>query len=198
MSSVSHRTKAVVGLGNPGDKYATTRHNAGFWVVDEIARILGIKVNQARAQGLIGAGTHAGQSLILAKPLTYMNLSGRTVRALADEYGLAPEDFLIVCDDLTLDPGTIRLRAKGSAGGHNGLKSVIHSLGTDGFARLRIGVGAVPEGAAGVDYVLSSPGPAERRAIDRAVRMAAEAALTWSEQGPQAAMSQYNRSWADS
>jgi len=188
--------KAIVGLGNPGAKYERTRHNAGFWVVDAISEATGIRLKERRDAGLVGVGTYEGLELLLCKPLTYMNESGRCVKALADRHRIAPCDLLVIYDELALPPGTIRLRAKGSAGGHNGMKSVINSLGTDLFPRLRIGIGSVPAGMAGVDYVLAEPAPAERVMIERAVEMASKAALAWALDGVEAAMSQYNRSWA--
>ena len=188
--------KAIVGLGNPGERYEATRHNAGFWVVDRIAKVTGIRVRELRDHGLVGVGTYEGERLLLCKPLTYMNDSGRCVKAVADRHGLAGADILVICDELALEPGTIRMRPKGSAGGHNGMKSVIHSLGTDLFPRLRIGIGAVPEGVRGAEYVLSAPTPQQREALEQAVAMACQAALCWVKAGVEAAMSQYNRSWA--
>lgn len=187
--------KAIVGLGNPGAKYEKTRHNAGFWVVDAISKATGIRLSERRDGGMVGMGNYEGETLLLCKPLTYMNQSGRCVRALADRHKIAPVDILVIVDELALPPGTIRMRAKGSAGGHNGVRSVINSLGVDHFPRLRIGIGSVPDGMAGVDYVLAAPAPAESEAIQRAVEMASKAALVWALGGVEAAMSQYNRSW---
>lgn len=188
--------KAIVGLGNPGSKYEKTRHNAGFWVIDAIARRLGVAVNRSQAQSLVGAGRWEGEEFLLAKPVTYMNRSGEAVRDLARQYGLSPDAILVVYDDLDLVPGVIRLRAKGRAGSHNGMRSIINYLGTQEFPRLRIGIGPVPEGERGVDYVLAAPGEAERARYDAAVEAAAMAALTWAAHGVEAAMSRYNRSWA--
>ena len=188
--------KAIVGLGNPGTKYERTRHNAGFWVVDAVSKATGIRLSARQDHGVTGLGTFEGASILLCKPQTYMNNSGRCVRALADRYGIAPTDILVIYDELALPPGTIRMRAKGSAGGHNGVKSVINSLGTDHFPRLRIGVGSVPEGMAGVEYVLAAPTPDELEKIEHAVDVASRAALCWVMDGVEAAMSQYNRAWA--
>jgi len=188
--------KAIVGLGNPGPKYERTRHNAGFWVVDRIAARTGAGAFAPRAKSRVAAARWQGQEILLAKPQTYMNDSGAAVRALAEEFGLAPGDILVVYDDLDLVPGVIRLRAKGRPGSHNGMRSIIHYLGTQEFPRLRIGIGPVPGGMTGADYVLSEPDAAEWELLQAAVEAAASAALTWVVQGVEAAMSRFNRSWA--
>lgn len=188
--------KAIVGLGNPGSKYEKTRHNAGFWVVDEIARRLGVAVKSSQAHSLVAKARWQGQELLLVKPVTYMNESGRAVQALMRQHSLTPGEILIVYDDLDLVPGVIRLRAKGRAGSHNGMRSIINYLGTQDFARLRIGIGPVPDGERGVDFVLGTPGQAEWAKLSGAVEAAASAALEWAVRGVEAAMSRYNRSWA--
>ena len=187
--------KAIIGLGNPGPKYQKTRHNAGFWVVDEIARRLGVAVNHAQAKSMVVEARWEGEEILLAKPVTYMNQSGEAVRALPRQYSLAPDEILVVYDDLDLTPGVIRLRAKGRAGSHNGMRSIINYLGTQDFPRLRIGIGPVPEGVRGVDYVLGRPDEAEWALLQAAVEAGALAALTWAAQGVAAAMSRFNRSW---
>lgn len=188
--------KAIVGLGNPGIKYEKTRHNAGFWVIDEIARRLGVAVKSSQAHSLVAKARWAGEDLLLAKPVTYMNESGQAVQAIMRQYALVPSEILVVYDDLDLTPGVIRLRAKGRAGSHNGMRSIINYLGTQEFPRLRIGIGPVPEGERGVDYVLGTPGEAEWSKLAGAVDAAASAALEWAARGVEAAMSRYNRSWA--
>lgn len=191
--------KAIVGLGNPGPEYDKTRHNAGFWVIDEIASRLGARLRGPRAKGtinaLLAAARWQGEELLLAKPQTYMNQSGEAVRAIADEYRLAPSEILIVYDDLDLVPGVIRLRAKGRAGSHNGMRSIINYLGTQDFPRLRLGIGPVPQGVRGVDFVLGVPGADEWAHLRSAVEAGASAALTWAAQGVEAAMSRFNRAW---
>lgn len=187
--------KAVIGLGNPGPKYQRTRHNAGFWVVDAIAALLGVIVDQPVAKSMVASATWEGTEIILAKPLTYMNASGEAVSAIARRYQLSPQEILVVYDDLDLVPGVIRLRAKGRAGSHNGMRSIINYLGTQDFPRLRIGIGPVPHGMRGVDYVLGTPEKTEWAHLQAAVEAAAQAALTWAAQGAEAAMSRFNRAW---
>ena len=137
----------IAGLGNPKKEYENTRHNVGFDAVDLLADRHGIRVNEARHRGLVGKGIIAGQKVILLKPLTYMNLSGESIRDVVQYYKLDPSAQLVVlCDDINLDPGVLRIRKKGSAGGHNGLKNIIAQLGRDDFCRVRIGVGSKPEG----------------------------------------------------
>lgn len=185
--------KAIVGLGNPGEKYRLTRHNAGFWLIDQIAEEAGVSVRRPEAQSLVGIATIGNDQVLLVKPQTFMNQSGVAVRDLFRKYGLGPGDLLLCYDDLALPPGTIRLRAKGSSGGHNGIQSVINYLGTQQFARLRIGIGPVPPGRSGADFVLAEPPPAERRALEAAIQLGAQAAYTWASNGIDLAMSRYNR-----
>lgn len=187
--------KAVVGLGNPGPKYEKTRHNAGFWVIDALAAKLGVRLRDSKDDALVGAGTWRGEELLLAKPQTFMNESGRAVRALASRYGLLPQEILVVYDDLDLEPGVLRMRAKGSAAGHNGVRSVINYLGTQEFPRLRVGIGAVPDGMAGADYVLREPSEGEWTHLLAAVEAGAMAALEWATEGVERAMSRFNRKW---
>jgi len=187
--------KAIIGLGNPGPQYEKTRHNAGFWVVDKVASRLGVRVHVPKEKALIAIARWSGEELILAKPQTFMNQSGEAVRAIAAAYGLAPTELLIVYDDLDLVPGVVRLRAKGRAGSHNGMRSIINYLGTQEFPRLRLGIGPVPEGVRGVDYVLGVPGDDEWVRLEAAVEAASSAAMTWAAQGVEAAMSRYNRAW---
>ena len=138
--------RIIVGLGNPGDKYAHTRHNLGFMILDNLARRLGVRVDTPSSFSLVGRTSYQGGELILAKPQTYMNESGRAVKALIEEFGAAPDEVLIICDDVELDPGRLRIRRKGGHGGHNGLRSIIQYIGVEDFPRIRVGVGKAPQG----------------------------------------------------
>lgn len=146
--------KVIVGLGNPGKKYENTRHNIGFAAIDYIAEKEGININTGKHKALVGSGYIDGVKVLLVKPQTFMNLSGESLRPIMDFYKLEPEDFLVIFDDIDLDVGRIRIRRKGSAGGHNGIKSIIGHLGSMEFPRIKIGVGAKPPGYDLADYVL--------------------------------------------
>ena len=146
--------KVIVGLGNPGKKYENTRHNIGFAAIDYIAEKEGININTGKHKALVGSGYIDGVKVLLVKPQTFMNLSGESLRQIMDFYKLEPEDFLVIFDDIDLDVGRIRIRRKGSAGGHNGIKSIISHLGSMEFPRIKIGVGAKPPGYDLADYVL--------------------------------------------
>ena len=169
---------AVVGLGNPGERYARTRHNIGFMVVERLSVELGIRLNQARAGLLYGLAQVEGRQVMLAQPQTFMNRSGEPLKAL----GLRPENLLVIYDDLDLNPGQLRLRQRGSAGGHRGLGSIIENLGTQDFARLRLGIGRDPEQTV-VDYVLSDFADSEREILERQIERAAAAARTCLAEG---------------
>ena len=182
----------ILGLGNPGPDYVDTRHNAGFLAVDRVAAETGLAFDREAGQSLIAEGVWRGGGLALAKPLTFMNRSGAAYAALLRRYGLDPAQALVVYDDLALPLGQVRLRGKGSAGGHNGVQSVIGALGSAEFPRLRIGVGnSFPPGGQ-VDYVLAPFDDAERDAAEAALDLAAEAALAFARDGLTAAMNQYN------
>ncbi len=184
--------RLVVGLGNPGAEYEDTRHNAGFLAVDRVAAEVGIPVETEAAGSVVGEGRWRGEPVALAKPLTFMNRSGQAYAALLRRYHLEPADVLLVYDDLSLPLGQIRLRGKGSAGGHNGVQSVIDALGSTEFPRLRVGVGdSFPRGGQ-VDYVLSPFDEDERETVDAALAAAAEAALTFVRDGLTAAMNRHN------
>lgn len=173
--------KLIVGLGNPGPRYAHTRHNVGFWVIDRLSEQWGIPVNKERWKGLSGSGRVGTESVTLLKPMTYMNLSGESVRPAMDWLKCNVEDVLIIYDDMDLPPGHLRLRLKGSSGGHNGVKSVIQHLGTQSIKRIKIGIGR-PQGPQPIpDYVLSPFAPDERDSIVAAVRRAADAVTRWVE-----------------
>lgn len=157
----------VVGLGNPGKKYEQTRHNIGFRMLDHIADRQGIRVTRSKFQALCGAGRIAGARVLLLKPVTFMNLSGGAVRQAANFYHLTPEQVVVIFDDVSLDPGVLRIRAEGSAGGHNGIKSIIQNLGGEGFPRIKVGVGKKPRPDDDLaDWVLASPSADDRKRID--------------------------------
>lgn len=167
----------IAGLGNPDDKYQGTRHNVGFDVIDAIADKYNISVDTRKHRAYIGKGVIAGQKVILAKPQTYMNLSGESIRSLVDYYKADPEEeILIVYDDVSLDVGQLRIRKKGSAGGHNGIKSIIAHLGTSVFPRIKVGVGEKPKGYDLADYVLGRFTKAERELMEDGYQEAALAA----------------------
>lgn len=184
----------IAGLGNPGREYGNTRHNIGFDVIDRLAEQEGIDVSEKKHKALIGKGVVAGQKCILAKPQTFMNLSGESVRALLDYYKADETwELIVISDDISLDVGQIRVRKKGSAGGHNGLKNIIAHLGHDGFIRVKMGVGEKPRGWDLVDYVLGRFSAPEREMMDEAVLRAADAIRAILTQGADAAMNEYNR-----
>ena len=168
--------KLIIGLGNPGLQYEHTRHNVGFRVVDKIAKQLGWKWAERRARAVLASGTLGAEKVVLAKPLTYMNLSGESVSELMRWYKLRPEDVFVVCDDLDLPVGKVRLRTKGSAGGQKGLDNIIHHLHTNEFPRLRVGIGRPTNNRADpIGYVLSIPGKDERILLETGEERAAEA-----------------------
>jgi PTH1 family peptidyl-tRNA hydrolase len=162
--------KLLVGLGNPGPQYEDTRHNAGFWWIDGAARALGVRLAADRAfQGLAGRGTHAGQSVWLLQPQTFMNLSGRSVSALARFFKIEPQEILVVHDELDLPPGQMKLKFGGGHAGHNGLRDIHAQLGSPEYWRLRLGIGHPGVKSEVADYVLRKPPAAEREAIERSI-----------------------------
>ena len=185
----------IAGLGNPKKEYDNTRHNIGFAMIDALADKYNINVMDIKHKAMSGKGIINGQKVILAKPLTFMNLSGESIRQLADYYKADPEtEVIIISDDISLPPGLIRVRKKGSAGGHNGLKNIIQHLGTEGFRRIRIGVGEKPKGYDLADYVLGRFHGEELVQIREGVEHAASAAELIIRDELQAAMNQYNQS----
>lgn len=182
--------KLIVGLGNPGQKYRGTRHNVGFDVVDLVASRHGLTWESAPAEALVARWR--GHSTLLAKPLTFMNLSGQAVRALADFHKLELADLLVIADDVNLPLGRLRARPGGSAGGHNGFKSVTQHLGTDQFARLRIGVGRGDSRLDLADHVLARFDPDERPVIEEAIGRAADAIDVFGREGIAAVMNRFN------
>lgn len=184
----------IAGLGNPGKQFEHTRHNMGFDTVDELVERHRVPQSGVRCKGMYGKGMIEGEKVILLKPLTYMNLSGEAVRGLADYFKIDPENELIVIyDDIDLEPGQIRVRKKGSAGGHNGIKDIIAKLGTQNFIRVRIGVGAKPKNWDLADHVLSRFTPGEKKLVDAAILRAASAVEKILTDGVDAAMNEYNR-----
>ncbi|WML46439.1 aminoacyl-tRNA hydrolase [Neobacillus sp. PS3-40] len=171
--------KLIVGLGNPGRQYEQTRHNIGFEVIDRLSDQFGIPLNQSKLKGFYGIGFYKGEKILLLKPLTYMNLSGESIRAIMDYYQIDMENFLVVFDDLDLPVGKIRLRQKGSAGGHNGIKSTISHLGTQQFNRIRVGIDRPVSGMNIADYVLGRFQKEEQVEIQEAVKKSAEACESW-------------------
>jgi PTH1 family peptidyl-tRNA hydrolase len=185
--------RLIVGLGNPGAEYEWTPHNLGFLAIDELAQRAGIRVTRPEAKSYAGRGDLAGQEVILAKPQTMMNLSGVAVRMLLDKYEIEPSQMIVISDEAALPWGMLRIRERGSAGGHNGLKSVIGAVGSDEFIRVRLGVG--PEKVWGdlADYVLCPMGRAEREIAAQLVQDAGNAVETILKEGVDKAMTQFNR-----
>lgn len=184
----------IVGLGNPGRDYENTRHNIGFDVIDKLAEQENIGVLEKKHKAVIGKGVMAGEKCILAKPQTFMNLSGESVRALLDYYKAdETADLIVISDDISLDVGQLRIRKKGSAGGHNGLKNIIAHLGHDTFMRVKMGVGEKPKGWDLADYVLGHFSPREREAMEEAVERAADAVRMMIAEDADAAMNEFNR-----
>ena len=181
----------IVGLGNPGDEYADTRHNTGFKVIDSLAEMVGIKVKKRKFGARFESGEFSGKKLILIKPWQYMNRSGQAVATAAGFYKINIRDLIVVTDDMDLEPGRIRLRYKGSAGGHNGLADIIQKLGTNEFARCRVGIGRSAEADA-VDYVLDKPREDEKPLLTEAIERARNAVLCWIEYGIETAMNKFN------
>lgn len=184
--------KLIAGLGNPGDKYAGTRHNAGFCCIDELSERLMIKVNNKEHKGLVGKGNYQGEKIILLKPLTFMNNSGEAIKAVAGYYNIALEDIIVIYDDISLEPGHIRVRKKGSAGGHNGMKSIINHLHSEDFVRIRIGVGAKPEKYDLADWVLGRFDKETQEAAKEGIILGAKAANVILSEGCEAAMNLFN------
>ncbi|MBP3295602.1 MAG: aminoacyl-tRNA hydrolase [Lachnospiraceae bacterium] len=183
----------IVGLGNPGKKYAGTRHNMGFAVIERLAERHRIAASEEKLKAVYGKGVIAGQKVVLAEPQTFMNLSGESVRALVDYFKVDPENELIVIyDDISLAPGQLRVRPKGSAGGHNGIKNIIQMLGGDVFPRVRVGIGEKPKGWDLADYVLGYPGDADKKLLDETFDRAADAVEMILTDGVDAAMNRFN------
>lgn len=184
----------IVGLGNPSKEYVNTRHNIGFDTIDAIADKYNINVMELKHRAKIGKGYIGGAKVVLAKPLTFMNLSGESVRAIIDYYKVEPEmELIVISDDISLPPGQLRVRKKGSAGGHNGLKNIIKHLGSENFQRIRMGVGEKPKDYDLVDWVLGHFNKEDRKAVDEAIGKAVQAVEIILKDGADAAMNEFNR-----
>ncbi|MBE6934374.1 MAG: aminoacyl-tRNA hydrolase [Ruminococcaceae bacterium] len=185
----------IVGLGNPGKEYERTRHNAGWRAIDCLAEKLDCKIDKAKFQGLYGQVNYAGGKLLLLKPMTYMNLSGRSVLQLSAYFHIPPQRIIVLFDDISLEPGRLRIRSDGSAGGHNGIKSIISEIGSQEFPRVKIGVGAKAHPEQDLaDWVLSTFSAAEETAVTSSVARAADAALCIIDHGVPEAANRYNGS----
>lgn len=195
MFGASKESWLIVGLGNPGKEYERTRHNTGFRAIDILADKLGCKIDKAKFQGLYGQAAYSGAKLFLLKPQTYMNLSGRSVVQLSAYYGIPPQRIIVLFDDISLAPGRLRIRGDGSAGGHNGIKSIIAELGSQDFPRVKIGVGAKPKPEFDLaDWVLSSFSAKEEKDLTFSLENAADAALVIVEKGVSEAANKFNGS----
>lgn len=183
----------IIGLGNPSKEYDKTRHNVGWDAIDEIAKDYSIALDFLKHKAICGKGYIEGKKVILAKPTTYMNLSGESVKELQNYYKVDNDNLIIIYDDISLDIGQIRIRTKGSAGGHNGIKSIINHLGSNEFPRIKIGVGEKPAKWDLADYVLSRFNKDEREIIDTTLWSVSKCCKTWIEKGINEAMNQYNR-----
>lgn len=183
----------VAGLGNPGLQYASTRHNVGFMTIDALAAKQHVTLNKTEHDGLTGSFFHNGEKVLLVKPQTYMNESGRCIRAIADYYNVALEDIIVIYDDVDLEQGRLRIRKKGGPGTHNGMRSIVSALGSGGFPRIRIGIGRQPAGWDLADYVLARLKGGDETVIKQAVGEAADAVILSIEKGIDLAMNRVNQ-----
>ena len=184
----------IVGLGNPGRQYEATRHNMGFDVIDKLVEEYNVPQSGVKFNAMYGKGRIGGQSVILMKPLSYMNLSGGPIREMANYFKIDPEtEMIVIYDDIDLDPGQLRIRKKGSAGGHNGIKHIIQQLGTQNFVRIKVGVGAKPKGWDLADYVLGRFDKEDRALIEEAQERACKAVELILTDSVDAAMNEYNK-----
>ena len=195
MFGKKHDAWLIVGLGNPGKEYEKTRHNCGFRAIDVLSQKLGCKVDKLKFQGLYGQVGYGGSKLFLLKPQTYMNLSGRSVLQLSAYFHIPPQQIIVIFDDISLEPGRLRIRADGSAGGHNGIKSIISELGSQEFPRVKVGVGAKAHPEQDLaDWVLSTFSASEEKALTSALDRAADAALCIIDKGVAESANRYNGS----
>ncbi|GAB4505297.1 MAG: aminoacyl-tRNA hydrolase [Anaerolineales bacterium] len=189
---MTENTFLLVGLGNPGREYKDNRHNVGFMLIDRLSVLLDVRMNRLQSKALVASAVYQGRKLILAKPQTYMNLSGQAVQGLVHFYKLPLENVMVAHDDLDLPFGVIRIRPGGGAGGQKGVASTIERLGTKGFPRLRIGIGRPPGRMDAADYVLQNFPPADLLTLSETLGRAAEAALAFVAEGLEAAMNRFN------
>ena len=195
MITKSNESWLIVGLGNPGKEYERSRHNCGWRAIDVLADKLSCKVDKGKFQGLYGQANYNGKKLFLLKPLTYMNLSGRSVLQLSAYFNIPPQRIIVMFDDISLEPGRLRLRANGSAGGHNGIKSIIQEVGSQEFPRVKIGVGAKPNPNYDLaDWVLSTFSANEEKALAVSLENSAKAALCIIDHGVPEAANRFNGS----
>jgi PTH1 family peptidyl-tRNA hydrolase len=193
MISKSNESWLIVGLGNPGKEYERTRHNAGFRAIDILADKLGCRIDKGKFQGLYGQTVYGGRKVYLLKPQTYMNLSGRSVLQLSAYFNIPPQRIIVLFDDISLAPGRLRIRADGSAGGHNGIKSIISEVGSQGFPRVKIGVGSKPNPEFDLaDWVLSTFSAKEEKDLQFALSNAADAALCVIDHGVPESANRFN------
>ena len=195
MFAKSNESWLIVGLGNPGKEYERTRHNAGYRAIDILADKLGCRIDKGKFQGLYGQTVYGGKKLFLLKPLTYMNLSGRSVLQLSAYFNIPPQRIIVLFDDISLPPGRLRIRADGSAGGHNGIKSIIAEVGSQSFPRVKIGVGSKPNPEFDLaDWVLSTFSAKEEKDLAFALNNAADAALSVIDHGVPETANRFNGS----
>ena len=195
MFAKTNESWLIVGLGNPGKEYERSRHNCGWRAIDVLAEKLSCKVDKGKFQGLYGQVNYSGKKLFLLKPLTYMNLSGRSVLQLSSYFNIPPQRIIVLFDDISLEPGRLRIRPDGSAGGHNGIKSIIAEVGSQAFPRVKIGVGGKPNPEYNLaDWVLSSFSASEEKALASALDRAADAALCIVDHSVSEAANRYNGS----
>ncbi len=185
--------RLIVGLGNPGLRYAQTRHNLGFWVIDRLSERLGISLTKHKFGAKYGAALFRSQRIMLVKPQSFMNRSGRSVADVMNFYQLDLDNLLVVYDDMDLAPGSLRVKGSGSAGGHKGMGDIIQHLGSDNFPRLRVGVGQPPPFVSAADYVLQGIDAAETKILEEAATRAAQAAEMWLQEDILSVMNLYNR-----
>ena len=182
----------IVGIGNPGKKYENTRHNIGFISIDYMSSLFNIKVNKIKHKALVGEGNIEGERVMLVKPQTFVNLSGESVREITEYYKVPPENVIIIYDDISLEPGSIRIRKKGSDGGHNGIKSIIYQLQSDKFLRIKLGVGAKPPGYDLADWVLAKFTDADIKIMAKSVETVASVVPEIIKNGAETAMNKFN------
>lgn len=183
----------IAGLGNPGNKYEDTKHNMGFHAIDNLADKLNVKVNRIKFKGLVGETRIAGEKVMLLKPQTYMNKSGESIREIVNFYKVPPENLIIIVDDIDIGFGALKIKKRGSAGTHNGLKSIIYQIQSDEFPRIKIGVGSQAKGEDLADFVLSGFSKKDGKIIEDTIEQAALAAIEIVKNGVDSAMNKYNR-----